>query len=272
MKPTLGARNNMLSVQNIYFNYGKVRTLEDISFEIKDGQSICVIGPNGAGKTTLSKVICGILKPLSGKVLMDGKDIASKAAHLVVQEGIALVPEGRELFSRQSVKVNLELGAYHLKKISRADLNKEMDAIFDIFPLLKERQDQIAGSLSGGEQQMLAIGRALMARPCLLILDEPSMGLSPILVQEIASIISSLKTQGTSIILIEQNAHMALEITETGYVLESGRVVLSGASESLARNPMVQHAYLGLNQGSRTEAQERKEKIRNVPPWLRIKK
>ena len=262
----------MLSVQNIYFGYGKVRTLEDISLEIKDGHSICVIGPNGAGKTTLSKVICGILKPVSGKILMDGKDIAGRAAHQVVREGIALVPEGRELFSKQSVRVNLELGAYHLKKISRADLKGEMDVVFDMFPRLKERQEQIAGSLSGGEQQMLAIGRALMARPTLLMLDEPSMGLSPILVQEIASTISSLKTKGTAIILIEQNAHMALDITEAGYVLESGRVVLSGASESLVRNPMVQRAYLGLNQESRTEAQERKEEIRNVPPWLRIKK
>ena len=262
----------MLSVQSIYFAYGEVRTLQDVSLEVMDGQSICVIGPNGAGKTTLSRVICGILKPVSGRIIMDGRDIAGRAAHRVVREGIALVPEGRDLFYKQSVRVNLELGAFHLKRLSRAELKRQIDDIFEKFPRLRERQEQIAGFLSGGEQQMLAIGRALMARPTLIVLDEPSMGLSPILVEQIASIIAKLKSAGTSIILIEQNAHMALEITEGGYVLESGRVTVSGTSESLMRNPMVRHAYLGLDQESRRDAQQRRKEIGKMPSWLRVTK
>jgi branched-chain amino acid transport system ATP-binding protein len=263
----------MLSIEHVYFNYGKVPTLEDVSIEIKDGQSICVIGANGAGKSTLAKVISGILKPASGKILVDNVDVAGKQAHAMVNKGIALVPEGRQLFVRQPVKVNLELGAYHLKGAKRKEMKQDLEYIYNIFPRLKERQDQIAGLLSGGEQQMLAIGRALMAKPQLLILDEPSMGLSPILVEEIVSIILKLKEQGTSILLIEQNANMALDITEFGYVMESGKIILTGASDELVHNPMVQHAYLGeANSDDQKHEQVHADKQRMLPSWLRLKK
>ena len=263
----------MLAVNHIFFNYGKVRTLEDINLEIKDGRSICVIGANGAGKTTLAKVISGILKPLSGDIVMNGKEITGKPAHSIVKEGISLVPEGRDLFVRQSVRVNLELGAYHLRGICKKEQNNQVEKIFKIFPILKERQNQIAGSLSGGEQQMLAIGRALMAKPRLLILDEPSKGLSPILVEEIASTITQLISQGTSIILIEQNAHLALDITDMGYVIESGRITLSGPSSELTNNQMVQEAYLGISGGKgKSSGTSQSIPRREVPNWICTKK
>jgi branched-chain amino acid transport system ATP-binding protein len=233
----------LLIVENIETYYGKIRAIDGVSLNVESGEIVCLIGANGAGKTTTLKSICGLQKPAAGKILFSGEDLTKVPPHEIVTRGIALVPEGRHVFSRLSVKENLAMGAF-----SRGDqksIREDFEKMFTLFPRLRERSRQLAGTLSGGEQQMLAIARALMAHPRLLLLDEPSMGLSPILLESIFGIIREINKNGTSILLVEQNALMALSIANRGYVLDTGKVVLSGAASELVHNPMVINAYLG---------------------------
>jgi branched-chain amino acid transport system ATP-binding protein len=233
----------LLIVENIETYYGKIRAIDGVSLNVESGEIVCLIGANGAGKTTTLKTICGLQKPSAGKILFSGEDLTKVPPHEIVTRGIALVPEGRHVFSRLSVKENLAMGAF-----SRGDqksIREDFEKMFILFPRLRERSRQLAGTLSGGEQQMLAIARALMAHPRLLLLDEPSMGLSPILLESIFGIIREINKNGTSILLVEQNALMALSIANRGYVLDTGKVVLSGAASELVHNPMVINAYLG---------------------------
>ncbi len=233
---------SMLEVRNINVYYGAIHAIKGISFDVEEGEIICLIGANGAGKTTVLNTISGLLSSRTGEISFMGQNLMKIPAHKMVTLGLAHVPEGRHVFSRMTVKENLEMGGY---SVPREELNGLMEEVYRHFPRLKERENQIAGTLSGGEQQMLAMGRALMSKPRLLILDEPSMGLSPILVEEIFSIIRSLNEQGTTILLIEQNARMALSVANRGYVLETGKIVLSAPADELLHNDMVQKAYLG---------------------------
>lgn len=233
----------MLKVDGINVYYGNIQALKEVSLEINEGEIVTLIGANGAGKSTLLKTISGLLKPKQGKINFQGDEIAGKAAQSIVKMGISHVPEGRRVFSNMSVEENLELGAY-LRK-DKAGIKEDFDKIYDLFPRLLERKKQQAGTLSGGEQQMLAMGRALMARPRLLILDEPSMGLAPLLVKTIFRIITEINEAGTTILLVEQNAHMALSIANRAYVIETGRVVLSGTAAELNESEQVKMAYLG---------------------------
>lgn len=233
----------MLKVDGINVFYGNIQALKEVSLEINEGEIVTLIGANGAGKSTLLKTISGLLKPKQGKINFQGEEIAGKAAQSIVKMGISHVPEGRRVFSNMSVEENLELGAY-LRK-DKAGIKEDFDKIYDLFPRLLERKKQQAGTLSGGEQQMLAMGRALMARPRLLILDEPSMGLAPLLVKTIFRIITEINEAGTTILLVEQNAHMALSIANRAYVIETGRVVLSGTAAELNESEQVKMAYLG---------------------------
>lgn len=233
----------MLSVENIVVSYGAINALKGISFEIKEGEIVALIGANGAGKTTILNTVSGIVELKGGKISYKGKDITRMVPHEVVKLGISQVPEGRRVFPKMSVLENLEMGAY-----TRSDKNgirEDMEGVFQKFPRLAERKKQLAKTLSGGEQQMLAMGRALMARPQLLLMDEPSMGLAPILVEEIFKIIVEINKAGTTILLVEQNAHMALSIANRGYVLETGEIVLKGEASTLAADPEVRKAYLG---------------------------
>lgn len=233
----------LLIVENIETYYGKIRAIDGVSLNVESGEIVCLIGANGAGKTTTLKTICGLQKPSAGKILFSGEDLTKVPPHEIVTRGIALVPEGRHVFSRLSVRENLAMGAF-----SRGDqksIREDFEKMFILFPRLRERSRQLAGTLSGGEQQMLAIARALMAHPRLLLLDEPSMGLSPILLESIFGIIREINKNGTSILLVEQNALMALSIANRGYVLDTGKVALSGAASELVHNPMVINAYLG---------------------------
>lgn len=233
----------LLIVENIQTYYGKIRAIDGVSLNVKSGEIVCLIGANGAGKTTTLKSICGLQQPAAGKILFSGEELSRVPPHEIVTKGIALVPEGRHVFSRLSVRENLAMGAF-----SRGDqksIREDFEKMFTLFPRLKERSRQLAGTLSGGEQQMLAIARALMAHPRLLLLDEPSMGLSPILLESIFDIIREINANGTSILLVEQNALMALSIANRGYVLDTGKVVLSGAASELLHNSMVINAYLG---------------------------
>ena len=233
----------LLTIDKIQAYYGKIRAIDGVSLTIESGEIVCLIGANGAGKTTTLKTICGLLQPASGSINFAGEDLTKIPPHEIIKKGIALVPEGRHVFSLLSVKENLAMGAYtqHDKRL----VNEDFEKMFVLFPRLKERQKQLAGTLSGGEQQMLAIARALMAHPQLLLLDEPSMGLSPILLESIFTIIREINASGTSILLVEQNALMALSIADRGYVLDTGRVALSGKAHDLLHNPMVINAYLG---------------------------
>ena len=234
----------MLEIKNLTVGYGAINALHGISLSVAAGSIVTLIGSNGAGKTTTLKTVSGLLKPKAGEILYEGKNIAGLPAHEVVRRGLAHVPEGRMIFANLSVRENLEMGAYLVrdKKQERA----EMDFVFATFPRLQERERQLAGTMSGGEQQMLAIGRALMGRPKFLMLDEPSLGLAPLLVATIFSKIGEInKERGLTILLVEQNANRALEISQSGYVLETGRVTLSGDSASLRQNPQVRSAYLG---------------------------
>ena len=233
----------LLIVENIQTYYGKIRAIDGVSLSVESGEIVCLIGANGAGKTTSLKTICGLIKPSAGKVFFSGEEISSVPPHEIVKLGIAMVPEGRHVFSRLSVKENLAMGAY--ARTDQENIREDYEKMFTLFPRLKERHKQLAGTLSGGEQQMLAIARALMARPRLLLLDEPSMGLSPILLENIFGIIREINNSGTSILLVEQNALMALSIANRGYVLDTGKVVLSGNASDLLHNPMVINAYLG---------------------------
>ncbi len=232
----------MLEVKNINVYYGSIHAIKGISFDVSEGEIICLIGANGAGKTTILNTVSGLLPSRSGEITFMGQNLMKVPAHKMVTLGLAHVPEGRHVFTRMTVRENLEMGGY---SVPREELDGLMEEVYSHFPRLKERETQIAGTLSGGEQQMLAMGRALMSKPRLLMLDEPSMGLSPILVDEIFSIIRGLHQQGTTILLVEQNARMALSVANRGYVLETGKIVLSAAADELLHNDMVRRAYLG---------------------------
>ncbi len=231
----------MLNADNLNVYYGKIHAIKNVSFEVKPGEIVSLIGANGAGKTTTLHTVSGLLRSATGSIVFDGKDISKIEPHKLVSLGLAHVPEGRHVFLQMTVLENLEMGAYSQKKVS----SKELRNVFELFPRLEERKGQIAGTLSGGEQQMLAMGRAIMCKPKLLMLDEPSMGLSPILVDQIFSIIKDLHKNGTTILLVEQNAGKALEISDRAYVLESGRIVLSGTGKELASSSEIKKAYLG---------------------------
>jgi branched-chain amino acid transport system ATP-binding protein len=233
----------MLEVNDIHTYYGHIHALKGVSIYVEKGEIVTLIGGNGAGKTTTLRTISGLLKPRQGTVRLDGEDITAYKAHQLVYKGVAMVPEGRGIFARLSVAENLDLGAYTRR--DRAALASDLERIYSIFPRLKERYKQVAGTLSGGEQQMLAIGRAMMAHPRLLLLDEPSMGLAPILVESIFDTVRAINEEGTTVLLVEQNALMALSIADRGYVLQTGQIVLQDTAGSLQENEMVQKAYLG---------------------------
>jgi branched-chain amino acid transport system ATP-binding protein len=234
----------MLEVRDIHTYYGNIHALKGISIEVNEGEIVTLIGANGAGKTTTLRTISGLLKPREGSVKMNGEDLIAYPAHALVYKGIAMVPEGRGVFSQLSVEENLEMGAY--SRTDKDAIRDDMEKIFTLFSRLKERRRQVAGTLSGGEQQMLATGRAMMARPKLLLMDEPSMGLAPILVEGIFETIKEINKAGTTILLVEQNALMALSVAHRGYVLQTGQIVLSDTAEKLAKNETVQKAYLGV--------------------------
>jgi branched-chain amino acid transport system ATP-binding protein len=233
----------MLKIEDINVYYGNIQALKGVSMEINEGEIVTLIGANGAGKSTLLKTISGLLKPKQGKVLFEGDSIGGKAAQAIVKLGISHVPEGRRVFANMTVAENLELGAY-LRK-DKDGIHKDMEKVYELFPRLLERIKQQAGTLSGGEQQMLAMGRALMAKPRLLLLDEPSMGLAPLLVKQIFNIIQEISESGTTILLVEQNANLALSIADRAYVVETGRIVLSGIAEELTSSEEIKMAYLG---------------------------
>ena len=233
----------MLELTDIKVNFDAVNALKGISLHVDDGEIVTLIGANGAGKTTTLRTIAGILKPKSGKIVLQGKDITSTAAPEVVKLGISLVPEGRRIFSTMTVMENLEMGAY--TRNDKVEIKKDYENVFKRFPRLLERKSQIAGTLSGGEQQMLAIGRALMSRPKLLLLDEPSMGLAPIIVKDIFDIIKDINKGGTTVLLVEQNASMALSCADRAYVIKNGEIEIEGKSQDLLNNEEVKNAYLG---------------------------
>ena len=233
----------LLDVKNINVYYGAIHAVKDISFHVEEGEIVTLIGANGAGKTTTLQTISGLLRSKTGSITFEGKDLKGVAPHKVVEHGLAQVPEGRRIFLQMTVQENLEMGAYTQKAGS---LSADLEAVFQRFPRLKERRRQVAGTLSGGEQQMLAMGRALMSKPKLLMLDEPSMGLAPLLVEQIFEIIQELHRAGTTILLVEQNAQMALSIANRAYVLETGKIVMSGAAREMLEDDQVRKAYLGM--------------------------
>jgi branched-chain amino acid transport system ATP-binding protein len=233
----------MLKVENIDVYYGAIHALKGVSLEVKEGEIVTLIGANGAGKSTSLQTISGLIRQKRGKIMFSGRDISFSPAQEIVRMGISQVPEGRRIFANLSVRENLEMGAYLQK--GKEGLKKTLEKVYEKFPRLRERLNQRAGTLSGGEQQMLAMGRALMAQPKLLLLDEPSMGLAPILVKEIFSIIKEINEAGTTILLVEQNAKMALSIANRAYVLETGRIVTSGPAQELAESEQIKKAYLG---------------------------
>lgn len=233
----------MLEVKDLEVYYGAIHAVKGISLRVEDGQIVTLIGSNGAGKSTTLHTISGLIKPRSGNILFDGTDITGTPAHKIVASGLVQVPEGRHVFANMSVMENLDMGAY-LRK-DKDGIEKDKKKVFELFPRLFERKNQLSGTLSGGEQQMLAMGRALMERPRVLLLDEPSMGLAPLLVKEIFSIIKTINEEGTTILLVEQNANMALSIADYAYVLETGRITLSGPAADLSASEAVRKAYLG---------------------------
>ena len=232
----------MLKAENLNIYYGPIHAVKGVSFEVREGEIVTLIGANGAGKSTTLKTVSGLMRSRGGQIEFMGRSIASTPPHKIVELGLAQVPEGRRIFTRMTVEENLDMGAYIRKK---GDIEADKERVFEQFPRLKERRKQIAGTLSGGEQQMLAMGRALMSSPKLLMLDEPSMGLAPILVEQVFDIISALHKAGTTILLVEQNAEMALSVADRAYVMETGRITLSGTGEQLAASEEVQKAYLG---------------------------
>jgi branched-chain amino acid transport system ATP-binding protein len=234
----------LLEVEDLNVYYGAINALQGISFNIQEGEIVTLIGANGAGKSTTLRTVSGLLRPRKGSVTFKGQNITMIPAEQIVRLGISHVPEGRKIFAPLTVRENLLMGAY--TRSDPVEISNSMERVFSSFPRLKERISQLGGTLSGGEQQMLATGRGLMSRPTLLLLDEPSMGLSPILVEEIFRIIKEINSQGTSILLVEQNALMALSIANRAYVLETGRIVLSGSAKDVAENPQVKTAYLGM--------------------------
>jgi branched-chain amino acid transport system ATP-binding protein len=233
----------LLRMNEVHTFYGHIHALQGVSLEVVQGEILTLIGSNGAGKSTLLNTVSGLLRPRSGEVLFEGARIDHLPAHRIVHRGVSQVPEGRKIFSRLSVLENLEMGAF--LRTDRKQAHEDMDAVFDLFPKLRDRIAQVAGTLSGGEQQMLAIGRALMARPRLLLLDEPSMGLAPVLVENIFETIQRINREGTTILLVEQNAVMAFQVASRGYVLQTGRIVLEGPTTALQDNDLVRELYLG---------------------------
>ena len=240
-----GSGTPILEVGDIHTYYGSIQALKGISLTVNDGEIVTLLGANGAGKTTTLRSINGLNRPQHGTIRFQGRDITTTAPHEIVKRGIAQSPEGRRLFPRMSVTENLEMGAF--QRNDKAEIRSDMDRVFELFPRLQERRNQKAGTMSGGEQQMCAIGRALMARPKLLLLDEPSMGLAPIFVEKIFEIVVEINAQGTPVLLVEQNALMALDTAHRGYVMETGRITLEGPAAELKTNEAVQKAYLGLD-------------------------
>jgi branched-chain amino acid transport system ATP-binding protein len=236
------AAETVLELKDVHTYYGRIQALQGVSLEVRRGEIVTLIGANGAGKTTILKTISGLLHAREGSVFFAGRDITQTPAHQLVRAGIGHAPEGRRIFSRLTVLENLQMGAFTR---TQAEANEGIERAFKLFPRLRERSSQRGGSLSGGEQQMLAVGRAMMCRPSVLLLDEPSLGLAPILVQEIFSIIQEINSQGTTILLVEQNALQALHVANRGYVLQTGRVILADSADRLAANPDVRRAYLG---------------------------
>jgi branched-chain amino acid transport system ATP-binding protein len=233
----------MLTLENVSVNYGAIEALKGVSMRVEKGEVVTLIGANGAGKSTTLRTITGLLEPSDGRILFEGEDISGKPTHKLVARGISMAPEGRGVFANLTVRENLQMGAYLQKNKSK--IASDMKHIFEMFPRLKERESQKAGTLSGGEQQMLAIGRALMSRPRLLLLDEPSLGLAPLVVHTIFEAIEEIRSQGTTILLVEQNAHAALGHSDRAYVLETGQIVMEGPSRELAADPGIKEAYLG---------------------------
>lgn len=235
----------MLELQEVHAYYGNIHALDGISITVDEGEIVTLIGANGAGKSTTLRTITGLMKPRYGQVILEGENLESFPAHEIVTKGVSMVPEGRGVFSRLTVGENLDMGAFQRKDKEKIEADRER--VFVLFPRLKERENQVAGTLSGGEQQMLATGRALMASPRLLLMDEPSMGLAPVLVENVFDAIMEINKEGTTILLVEQNAHMALQVASRGYVLQTGEIVLADTCTSLRENPLVQKAYLGMN-------------------------
>jgi branched-chain amino acid transport system ATP-binding protein len=235
----------ILEIHDLHTYYGNIHALKGISLSVEQAEIVTLIGANGAGKSTTLKTITGLLRPRQGNVVFEGEDLGQYKAHQIVYKGVAMVPEGRGIFARLTTAENLHMGAYHRK--DKAGIAEDLERVFALFPRLKERRRQVGGTLSGGEQQMLATGRALMARPKLLLMDEPSMGLAPILVEGIFETIERINKEGTTILLVEQNAQMALQIAHRGYVIQTGQIVLSDSAQNLRENDMVKRAYLGIS-------------------------
>ncbi len=235
----------LLEVNDLHAYYGNIHALKGISLNVDKGEIVTLIGGNGAGKTTTLRTISGLLRPQKDTIKLAGEDLSQFKAHELVSKGIAMVPEGRGVFAKLTVVENLEMGAFH--RNDKAGINADIEKVYALFPRLAERKKQLAGTMSGGEQQMLATGRALMSRPTLLLMDEPSMGLAPVLVEAIFQTIEDINKEGTTILLVEQNAHMALQIAHRGYVLQTGEIVLQDSAKNLQRNAMVQKAYLGID-------------------------
>lgn len=234
----------LLEVTEIHAYYGNIHALKGVSLSVEQGEIVSLIGGNGAGKTTTLRTISGLMTPASGKITLDGEDLSVYKAHELAAHGVAMVPEGRGVFSKMTVLENLEMGAFHRK--DKAGIQQDLENVYTLLPRLKERRSQLAGTLSGGEQQMLATARALMARPSLLLMDEPSMGLAPVLVEVIFDTIEEINKEGTTILLVEQNAHMALQVANRGYVLQTGEIAFHDSAENLRQNEIVQKAYLGI--------------------------
>jgi len=234
----------ILEVENIHSYYGNIHALKGISLSVEKGEIVTLIGANGAGKSTTLRTICGLLKPREGFVRYDGEDLSIYKPHDIISKGMSMVPEGRRIFARLTVSENLEMGAFTRTK--GQEYNKDLERVFSLFPRLKERRNQVGGTLSGGEQQMLATARALMAHPRLLLMDEPSMGLAPVLVEAIFDTIKQINMEGTTILLVEQNALMALTVANRGYIMQTGTIVLTDSATNLQKNEMVQKAYLGI--------------------------
>ena len=235
----------LLEVDNIHAYYGNIHALKGVSLIVEKGEIVSLIGGNGAGKSTTLRSICGLLRPREGTITLDGEDLSRYPAHELVAKGVAMVPEGRGVFGKMTVTENLEMGAYH--RSDKAGIAEDISHAFELFPRLGERRKQVAGTMSGGEQQMLAMARALMSQPSVLLLDEPSMGLAPVLVDTIFDTIKNINQEGTTVLLVEQNAHAALQIAHRGYVLQTGEIILSDTAEALRNDPMVQKAYLGID-------------------------
>jgi branched-chain amino acid transport system ATP-binding protein len=234
----------ILEVHDLHTYYGNIHALKGVSLRVEKAEIVTLIGANGAGKSTTLKTITGLLRPRQGNVVFEGEDLGQYKAHEIVYKGVAMIPEGRGIFARLTVAENLAMGAYHRK--DKTGITEDLERVFVLFPRLKERRSQVGGTLSGGEQQMLATGRAMMARPRLLLMDEPSMGLAPILVEGIFETIERINKEGTTILLVEQNAQMALQVAHRGYVIQTGQIVLSDTAQNLRANDMVQRAYLGI--------------------------